>query len=401
VQQPTETATGAWFADRATIAASVLVVVSCAVAYGGLFSHAYPGDVNLYASYGRLVVEHGQYPYKDFTVYYPPGAIPVFVLPALLWNAHYVLVFKLLMTACALGFTLCSAWIVRHLRLSPLRLAPVVLAPLLMGPVFLNRYDPVPALLGSLALVALLRGQERASAALLGAGTAVKLYSAVFVPAAARRASSLLRAGAWYVIGGAVLCLPFVLVAPGGVGYSLSLQVKRHLQIESLGASFLLVVSKLGIHHVGWIRGRPGSIDLGGSTADAVGVVTTLLSLAAVGAVAWAFWRGPDEDERMVTAWAGSVTAFVLLGKVLSPQYLTWLVPLVPLAAGRRGRNAAILFVVALGLTQFENLADRWGLRHQDWMVWVLLLRNLVLVAIFGLLVAQLLEARRPIAKGS
>ena len=143
---------------------------------------------------------------------------------------------------------------------------------------FLNRYDPVAALLTSLALVALLRGQERAAGALLGAGTAIKLYPVVFLPIAARRVRSLAGAGGAYLIAGAVFVLPFFALAPGGVGYSLWTQLRRHLQIESLGASILLVVSKLGIHHVGWIDGKPGSIDLGGLTADAVGVISSVVS---------------------------------------------------------------------------------------------------------------------------
>src|SRR5262249_16482468 len=156
--------------------------VACTVAYGGLLSHAYPGDVGTYAEYGRALVLHGRIPYRDFYDEYPPGSVLVFALPALVWNAPYVLVFKLLMTACGLGVTVCSAWIVARLGLSGWRLAPVVLAPVLMGPVFLNRYDPLPAFLVSLALVALLRGQEKLSGGLLGAGMALKLYPAVVVP---------------------------------------------------------------------------------------------------------------------------------------------------------------------------------------------------------------------------
>ena len=242
---------------------------------------------------------HGRIPYRDFYDEYPPGSVPVFALPALIWDAHYVLVFKLLMTACGLGFTVCAAWTVRRLGLSAWRLAPIVLAPVLMGPVFLNRYDPLPALLVSLALVALLRGQERLPGALLGVGTALKLY-----PVRRRCRSRFgacgpsMRAGIAYVVAGAVLVLPFFALAPGGVGFSLWTQLKRHLQIESLGASILLAGSKLGIHHVGWIRGKPGSIDIGGRLADSVGVLSSVLALALVVAVAWAFWRGPDDDER-------------------------------------------------------------------------------------------------------
>jgi hypothetical protein len=117
--------------------------------------------------------------------------------------------------------------------------------------------------------------------------------------------------------------------------------------------------------------------------------------VALVLAVAWAFWKGPDNDERMVTAWAAAIGAFVIFGKVLSPQYLTWLVPLVPLAAGRRGRQAAILWFAVLAITQLEYLGGgRYGQRDQNWSVWVLLMRNLGLVAVFCLLFAQLRERR-------
>jgi uncharacterized membrane protein len=309
-----------------------------------------------------------------------------------------VLVFKLLMTACGVGFTLCSASLVSRLELSPWRLAPIVLAPVCMGPVFLNRYDPVAALLTALALVALLRRQERVTGALLGAGTAIKLYPVVLLPIAARRVRSFAGAGGAYLLTGAVFVLPFFLLAPGGVGYSLWTQLRRHLQIESLGASILLVVSKLGIHHVGWIDGKPGSIDLGGLTADTVGVVSSVVSVVAVLLVAWAFWKGVDSDARLVTAWAAVLTGFVVFGKVLSPQYLTWLVPFVPLAAGRKGRYAAVVFLGVLALSQLEYLADRFGLRRQDWSVWVLLVRNAGLVATFVLLFLQLREPGQPAA---
>src|SRR5580765_5277817 len=163
-----------WVLTAAVAAAAFLL--ACLLAYGGLLSHSRPGDTSAYSKYGRALVHDGRIPYRDFYDEYPPGSVPVFALPAILWDAHYVLVFKLLMTACGLGFTVCAAWTVRRLGLSAWRLAPIVLAPVLMGPVFLNRYDPLPAFLVSLALVALLRGQERLSGGLLGAGTALKLY---------------------------------------------------------------------------------------------------------------------------------------------------------------------------------------------------------------------------------
>jgi hypothetical protein len=378
--------------DGVTLVACALFVISCAAAYGGLFSHAYPGDVETYAKYGRALVEHGHIPYRDFYDEYPPGSVGVFALPALIWNAHYVLTFKLLMTGCGIGFVVCASWTVRRLRLSPFRLAPVVLAPVCIGPVFLNRYDPVPALLTSLALVALLRSRERTAGALLGAGVAVKVFPLAVVLLAARRVRERTASAAAFVIALALLVLPFFALSPGGVGFSLKTQLERHLQIESLGSSILLVLSKLGLHHVGYVP--RSSIDVGGSLAATVGAVSTVLAVLLVLLAIWSYVRGVDSDERLVTAFAACVMAVVAFGKVLSPQYLTWLVPLVPLAAGRKGRNAAILFLAVLSLTQFEYIVDKHGLEKQNWAVWVLFVRNVGLVAIFFLLLAQLRDVR-------
>jgi hypothetical protein len=380
------------------LVACALFLVSCAVAFGGLFSHAFPGDTVTYSKYGRALVDHGRIPYADFYDEYPPGSVPVFAAPAVIWDAHYVLVFKLLMTACGLGCVLCAVWLVDRLRLTVWRLAPLVLAPILMGPVFLNRYDLLPALLTSLALVALICGRRATTGALLGADVAIKIYGVVTLPLAWRRAvgpslrSVRTNASAvvGFVVAAGVLFLPFFLLAPGGVGFSFKTQMERHLQIETLGSSILLAGSKLGIHHVDWIAGKPGSIDLGGAVADVVGTLSTILALVLVVLVAVRYWRGPDTDARLVTAWAAAVAAWTVFGKVLSPQYMTWLAALVPFAAGRRGLHAAAIFLGALMLTQVEYFGGDHGLRDQNWVVWALLLRNALLVWAFVLLYLEL-----------
>jgi hypothetical protein len=178
------------------------------------------------------------------------------------------------------------------------------------------------------------------------------------------------------------------------VGFSLWSQAKRHLEIETLASSVLLAGSKLGIHHVDWIAGKPGSIDLGGSLADALATISSLVSVVLV---LWAireYWRGPDTDRRFVTAAAVAVTAFAVFGKVLSPQYLTWVAVIVPLAAGRNGARAAGSLFAALLLTQPAYIVDKYGLREQNWTVWTLLARNALLVLVVVFLVRALREWR-------
>ena len=127
------------------IGACMLTAVACGAAYGGIFSHAYPGDTGVYARYGQALVEHSQIPYKDFYDEYPPGRCQCSRYP-LCSGTRTTVLFKLWMAACAVGFTACSVWVVDRLGLGRLRLLPIVVAPLLLGPVFLNRYDPLPTL---------------------------------------------------------------------------------------------------------------------------------------------------------------------------------------------------------------------------------------------------------------
>jgi hypothetical protein len=240
--------------------------------------------------------------------------------------------------------------------------------------------------------VAVLRRRDRTAGGLLGVATAMKIYPAVAAAVAAWRVRDRIGAAVAYLVAGVVLTLPFFVLAPGGVGYSLWTQAKRHLQIESLGSSALLALDKLHVYHAHWIFGKPGSIDLAGTLPDVIGTLSTLVSLALVLLVLWAYRRGPDDDRRLVTAFAAALAAFTIFGKVLSPQYLTWIVPFVPLAAGRRGVYAAVTLVGALALTQPYSYGGT--LRFFDWTVWALLARNALLVATFVLLYRALRDER-------
>jgi len=62
----------------AVAAAVVLFAVSCIV----LWRAPIDGDVVELHGYGHNVLS-GQVPYRDFSLEYPPGSIPLFTLPAL------------------------------------------------------------------------------------------------------------------------------------------------------------------------------------------------------------------------------------------------------------------------------------------------------------------------------
>ena len=76
--RPAETS----FAFAATLVACTLFLVGWGVLHRGFFTHDRIIDTPVYESYGSAI-DSGQVPYRDFALEYPPGALPVFALPAL------------------------------------------------------------------------------------------------------------------------------------------------------------------------------------------------------------------------------------------------------------------------------------------------------------------------------
>ena len=386
-------------------------LASCAAARGGFFSAVDPGDVGRYHDFAQLMQQR-QLPYRDFYMEYPPGAIPTFLAPlALTGLAHYNLAFKFTVAFAGLGLILACAVALRLLDAERSRMFAtyglLVAAPAALGAVELNRYDLWPTLLCVLALVALLARRPRLGFGLLALGCVVKIFPLVVLPVATlhvyRSLGRKALEGALKTFAAVFLItvVPFAALAPGGLWYSVYTQSIRHLQLESLGSSILLAADAVGIYSGKIVPGKPGSLDLSGTLPNAVGVLTLLAFLAALAAVVVIYWRAVESNEALVVGFAASVTAFVAFSKVISPQFLVWLVPLVPLVARRVGLVASALLLAILITTQIEVVYEH-PLRAFGWPVWVLLARNVMLVALFVLLLLALrAHVRRPEPVGS
>ena len=262
------------FWQIAAVVAVAVHVTACLVSYGGLLSSSHPGDTFHYREFATRIVEHRLIPYRDFYVEFPPGALPPFVAPQVIDGDHYYLLFKLLMAFCGAVTLVLGARVLAALgatRRRYLCLAPFALLPLLLGHVYLNRYDAWPALLLVATLLLLLLRRESGAFGVVGLAVAAKLFPAAALPVAAIRTlrergrRGLLWATVTFTSALLVAFAPFAAIAPGGLGYSLKSQAERHLQIESIGASILLGLDRIGLYDSHWIYGAPGSIDLGGS----------------------------------------------------------------------------------------------------------------------------------------
>jgi glycosyl transferase family 87 len=379
-----------WFRRASAVAAAAVFLASWALLHEGFYARDQIVDTPIYERYGEAMVD-GQVPYRDFSLEYPPAALPVFLAPAL-GGGGYRAQFEGLMAALGVALVLVVAAVATSWWMPFV----VAVAPLLLGSVVLTRFDLWPAFLTAAALALLLNGRFRMAGGVLGVATAAKLYPALLAPIAlahvwrtrGRREAFLCGA----IFGGviAAIVLPFVVISPGGVWHSLSVQAGRPLQIESLGAGLLLAAHQVFGFDLA-MESSHGSQNLAGGAADTLAVLTTLAQIAAVVAI-WVWYaRGSADRDRLVRASAAAVCAFVVFGKVLSPQFLIWLLPLVPLVRGRLGAAASALLAAALVLTQLWFPYRYWdlALEFDPAASWLVLCRDLTLVALVLVLTAR------------
>jgi uncharacterized membrane protein len=348
---------------RLLLVGAAVFVAACLLTPQGLLDGSHYSDVHVYSTYAHAMA-HGQVPYRDFFDEYPPLAQPV------LLAAVNVTAFKLLLTAFGLGIVALLALVFR----SRWAVAVFAVSPLLVGSVYLNAYDLWPALLLTASLALFVRHKPMWGFAVLGAATAAKIYPAavlpvavLFVPRACR-----VRGLVWFAGVFVLAHLPFALLGPGGLRFSYTTQAKRGLELNSLGSSLLLLTG-----HRSVANEPPGSLNVTGGEARAVAAVSAVLVLAALALVAYRFARG---RLGFLTACAAAVAGFVAFDKVFSAQYVEWLAPLAPLA----GAVAGVLTVVVLALTH-AVFSHRSAIADQR-DVWLLVVRNLSVVALFALL---------------
>jgi hypothetical protein len=374
------------------------------------------GDARLYDNWGTLIAAH-QVPYRDFRLEYPPGALPSFVAPlyvrkVLGYYSTYFFWFRVEIAFLAVLSLAAMAHALSHLRASRRRawaaLCAAGVAPVVLGPIEFFHYDAWPTLFAVAALAALLAGRGVLSCALAAAGAVAKVFPAVLIPLAL---FELWRRARWRGVAaglGAALAVvvvtvaPFAVVGPHGISWALRYEARRPLQVESVAATVFAAAHELAGGTLQTVQSF-GSRNLVGHGADtAASLLGALTVLALIGIYA-AYLRSRRGREELVLAAVAAVTAYVVFSKVFSPQYLVWLIPLVPLIGGRDGVRATALFLAILGVTQI------WEPYHYDhyyrftnpWLVWLVIGRNVLVVALLVLVVRPLLRRARDPAEAS
>lgn len=317
-------------------------------------------DLFVYRAFAEPVL-HGALPYREAFLEYPPLAAPAIALPALAGGGEegFRLAFAAWTLLLAVGVLLLTGALAQRTGGDRRRAwLAVALAPLLCGALIRTHFDLAPVALLLAGLLALSAGRPRAGLALLGLGAMTKGFPLVAAPIAlawlAARGERRAALEGLAVLAVVVLALAGValLASPSGAADALRYQVDRPIQVESSPALTLLALDGLGLGEARSVNSHRSD----GLEHPAAGVVSAgfgALLIGLLGLLTVAAARAPS-PRALVLASLAAVTAFVLLGRVLSPQFLIWTLPLGALAWAWREYALAAALACATALTLVE-----------------------------------------------
>ena len=329
---------GTRWRDRDRVVPGLIVLSLLGIVAFELHSRYGHGDIDLYRRYA-LAFWSGFHPLTSLPVEYPPLSIVAFTLTVLPPLNDYVTVFATWL------LVIFMAAYAAFKRLESPRAAEVFAVYCVLGGfnTLLGRFDLLPALL---TLGAYWAGRSRRfdlAYLLLAAGTLIKLYPLLLLPALMleqRRALGSQRL--WeappqpflkgLAVFGGLVAAGFALawaVNPDGWLSPFTYNTQRPIQVESLPATLLWVGTWAGV---------PAWPDLSFHSFNLVGPLEGSLSaLSTLGLVfgcAWVYWRQLTGHLSYGRALLAVVLVIICTSRIFSPQYLIWALPLVAALEG-------------------------------------------------------------------
>jgi len=406
----------------------VLHAVIFLVLFGGAFAEEGQRDSRSLFHWFAGRMFDGDFPYRDFSIEYQPGAFVFFLIPRLFAasDAGYHIAFAVqLLLLDILGLVMLSS-LARRLGYSErgtLIGATVVL--MALGPMAIDHFDFAAGILVLAAIYAFVRGWRTASWVILAMAAMTKVFPVILVPLFAlylwrhgeRR--EVWRGGLVFAAVLVAIAAPFLWISSEGFIDSFTYHSERGLQIEStyasatlLGDSWGLGTSNLNFDHGSW--------NLANSYADTVArfsPIVMALALLLFYNFYWWFQLSRDlSKEYLLNRWlitfaAIALMLFLLTNKVFSPQYMLWLYPMVAIVGGRHRALVCIVFAAIAFLTQeiypydYPGGIGKWVGDHvfptgyldlvgkETYAVYIVAARNAVLAGLAAVLCLSALRA--------
>ncbi|MEN6472515.1 MAG: glycosyltransferase 87 family protein [Syntrophaceae bacterium] len=296
----------------------------------------------LYFEYASHIMD-GDLPYRDFNLEYPPLALVFFLLPRLFTTVYptYVMVYKVEVFICMLIGLMVIYRSAARLRQAPWKVMSVyTLGILAVGPIIAEQYDLFPAILVLSAIYRFWTGRYKSGWMFLALGTMTKGYPLLIAPIfmihhLRGRQYRRIVSGAVIFMGTCLaVLLPFLLADPSSLMSLIEYHSQRGIQIESTYGALLLAAHKMGLITIK-LAFDHGSWNITGPAAEILAAWSTFimaaLLLAGYGLIYRSLRAGEPEITRIGTYTGLIITITLIASKILSPQYLIWLIPVIPL----------------------------------------------------------------------
>lgn len=361
-------------------------------------------DVTLYSSWAYAGLDTGTWPGIDIDWVYPIGALGPIMAATVLGKQAYFLSWFAMTSVLNLATVLVlirdsrsrGGWLAAYFWLAIC---------LIMGPLVFSRIEGIAGPLVVIGLAYLSR-RPIVAAALLAVATWIKVWPAAVVVAvlvASRKRLSVLITG--MVVSAAFAAL---VLAKGGGQHLFSFwlaQGNRGMQLEAP-----LITTGLWnavLHRGDYIYVNYGiqTLEIWGPTAEAIVSWPNLL-LAISGSIIAATLivaqrRGADATQLLLCGSLSLVGALIVFNKVGSPQYMLWLAAIVAagLAIDYKAWQLHAVVVLVLGVltTLVYLLYQDLYMNLSPGVALILTLRNVLVVALFGLSLWQVFRlVRRP-----
>jgi hypothetical protein len=347
---------------RSTIKRPVLIAVSVQLlltaATTAVKLQSGRDDTDIYYRYATLVFE-GKVPYRDFRVEYPPLALPLFLAAALVSND--ITGFKIAFAVEMLAFNAATVWLVavwveriQGRDRVPKRLAWYTVPYLLLSRLMVARYDAAAMFVGFAASTWWFSGCRQRGGIAAAVGTLMKVYPAVVAMVAgswdltrpriprgrgvlAFTVALLLGSLGWLALGGT-----------HGVVESLGYQLGRGFEYGSLYSGLQMLAAKAVGAKIDVVRDHAAWSSVTPWSSRFLPLVLPIQAATILIVCDTFFRRGMTEGVRYSGA---AILAFIITGKVLSPQYLIWLLPFIAVLEGPIARRGFWLFTAGCAAT--------------------------------------------------
>ena len=344
----------AWAVSRAALVAAAI-----------LAARNFLGDVYLYATWAALLVT-GHYPVGDPYWQYPPGAGLLFALSAVTPPdpVHGFVALAVIADTAILALLLYGTR-QQHLAPNTWWWGPWmwIIGGIAVGPIMVARFDLFPTVFAVAAIVFVARPWLSGIAS--GLGGLLKVWPVLLLAIIPRRRLLIAAVTAALTMG--IGLAVFAHWAPGSTSF-MGEQKDRGLQAESTAALPYLLGGLIGIDPR--IVLRFGSFEVTAPGAATIGLVVTLLGLAAMAGIGLLRLLGRLEHVAPGDVGLALVLVSVATSRVFSPQYTIWLVG-VAVAAGldptSRTRRVTLLLIAMAAVTQVVFPWLYGSLLHNGW----------------------------------